>query len=72
MTRDAALLRRVGSALLKFGRQPFTLRRWLVAADAFDLAEPAAAQALYKVRVANVATVVAVYPLENILTCTLV
>ena len=49
MTRDVGLLRRVGAALLRFQRQPFTLRRWLVAADAFELAEPAAATALYEV-----------------------
>lgn len=49
MTRDVALLRKVGSTLLRFQRQPFTLRRWLVAADVFDLAEPAAAKALYEV-----------------------
>jgi hypothetical protein len=50
MTRDVGLLRRVGAALLRFQRQPFTLRRWLVAADAFELADPAAAAALYEVR----------------------
>ena len=49
MTWDVGLLRSVGGALLRFQRQPFTLRRWLVAADAFDLAEPAAAKALYEV-----------------------
>lgn len=49
MTRDVGLLRRVGTALLRFQRQPFTLRRWLVAADAFELADPAAATALYEV-----------------------
>jgi hypothetical protein len=49
MTRDMGLLRRVGGALLRFQRQPFTLRRWLVAADAFELADPAVATALYEV-----------------------
>lgn len=49
MTRNAALLRKVGGVLLKFQRQPFTLRRWLVAADAFDLADADAARALYEV-----------------------
>lgn len=49
MTRDAALLRKVGGVLLKFQRQPFMLRRWLVAADAFDLADADAARALYEV-----------------------
>lgn len=49
MTRDVGLLRRVGAALLRFPRQPFTLRRWLVAADAFELADPGAAAALYEV-----------------------
>ena len=50
MARDVETLRAAGGAVLRFSRAPFTLRRWLVAADAFELAEPAAARAIYEVR----------------------
>ncbi len=50
MTRDVETLRAVGKAVLRFPRAPFSLRRWLVAADAFELAEPAAARAIYEAR----------------------
>lgn len=53
LTRDAGTLRAVGAALLRFPRAPFTLRRWLVAADAFDHVDPSAVQAIYKVAAAN-------------------
>jgi len=46
--RDARTLREVGAALLRFPRAPFTLRRWLVAADAFDLVDKDAALAIYQ------------------------
>ena len=46
--RDPAVLRRAGSVLLDPStRRPATLRRLLVAQDAFALAEPATVQALY-------------------------
>mmetsp|Transcript_2918 Transcript_2918/g.10027 ORF Transcript_2918/g.10027 Transcript_2918/m.10027 type:complete len:442 (-) Transcript_2918:318-1643(-) len=47
--RDAALLRRVGYELLPppATRATTPLTRWLVAADAFDLADPAASEAIY-------------------------
>lgn len=35
--------------MLRFPRAPFTLRRWLVAADAFDLVDNDAALAIYQV-----------------------
>lgn len=52
-TRDAGLLRTAALALLRFPRAPFTLRRWLVAADAFDLVDEEAGQAIYKVAASN-------------------
>jgi hypothetical protein len=42
------LLQRVGGVLLPAdSRQPHTLNRWLVAKDAFALAEPDTAKAIY-------------------------
>lgn len=46
--RDAALLQRVGSVLLPPASAASTpLRRWLVARDAFALAQPATSSAIY-------------------------
>lgn len=49
LARDARVLRRAGSALLdaRGRRTPAPLGRWLVGADAFALASPAAAQAIF-------------------------
>ena len=46
--RDPALLRRAGGVLLDpRSARPTTLKRWLVGRDAFALADPATAQAIY-------------------------
>ena len=47
-TRDAALLQLVGEVLLPASsQQPHNLNRWLVGKDAFALAEPETAKAIY-------------------------
>lgn len=47
--RDATLLQRVGEVLLPTAsRQAHTLKRWLVGKDAFGLAEPQTATAIYE------------------------
>lgn len=49
--RSAAVLARVGDVLLAPVQEPVgPLTRWLVAADAFDLAQPATTTAIYDVR----------------------
>lgn len=49
---DAGLLRKVGGVLLDPGSRLDTrLSRWLVAKDAFDLAEVPVSQAIYQVSV---------------------
>jgi amidase len=48
--KDASLLRKVGDVLLDPStKKESTLRRWLVAKDAFGLAEPAVSSAIHQV-----------------------
>ncbi|GIL82498.1 hypothetical protein Vretimale_11935 [Volvox reticuliferus] len=57
--RDPAILRTVGSVLLDpASRGPLQLSRWLVARDAFALADPPTGKAIYDVMSANFTKVV--------------